>query len=240
MAAEERKNPSVKKHDVTGYSRGCRCDVCRAAKRSYNQEQHRKRLAAAEAGEANFEHGYDGYTRWGCRCEACKSAKSAYQSGRGRGADQNGYMQNYRRSRRAALAKGEIEVKHGLTGYTNDGCRCETCAESFRVYRAANPEKRYHVRHPEEAADANRRNVTKWQAETLEGATRYGMEWTGPELEIAARSDLTAREAALMIGRTYASVKTMRKKLAADPKTIQLAGIPREPLGSDGNEERGE
>jgi hypothetical protein len=197
-------------------------------------------MAAVAAGEANFDHGYEGYTRWGCRCEVCKAAKSAYQSGRGRGTGQKEYMQKYRQGRRAAREKGEVEVRHGLTGYTNDGCRCETCAESFRVYRAANPEKRYHVRHPEEAAEANRRNVTKWQAETLEGATRYGMEWTGPELEVAARSDLTAREAALMIGRTYASVKTMRKKLAADPKTIQLAGIPRDQSGPGGSEGRGE
>lgn len=66
------------------------------------------------------------------------------------------------------------------------------------------------------------------QAESLPRATNYGKEWTGPELEIAARDDLSARDAAQMLGRTYAAVVNQRRKLrAGDPKKSTLAGLRR-------------
>lgn len=227
----EQEKPNVRKHGVTGYSRGCRCDVCRAAKRAYNQEQRRKKLAAVEAGEATFEHGYDGYTRWNCRCDTCRSAKAEYQSGR-RGST-SGYMKKYRAARREAVAKGAVEVTHGLGGYTNDRCRCDICVDAFRTWRAENPDKQWHVQHPEEANKAQRRKLANWQAETLEKAKRHSMQWTGPELELASRNDLTVREIALMLGRSYASVHNMRKKLKSDPKTIMVAGLPKGPVRPD-------
>jgi hypothetical protein len=216
-----------RKHGLYGYRLGCRCDLCRTAKRQYGQEQRRKRAEAVERGEADFAHGLAGYTSWGCRCEVCKTAKAEYQAGHRSGGKQAEYMKEYRRNRKASLSKGEVQFKHGLGGYTNYGCRCDVCAESYKAWRADNPGKQYHVTHPEEAAEAAHRKVEEWQRQTLEGATRYGLQWTGPELEVAARTDLTAREAALLIGRTYASVKNMRRKLAGDPKTINLAGIAR-------------
>lgn len=63
------------------------------------------------------------------------------------------------------------------------------------------------------------------QAETLSHATNCYKQWTGPELEIAARDDLTVTEAALMLGRTWKAVRVMRSKLRTDPRKIQLAGL---------------
>jgi predicted transcriptional regulator len=91
-------------------------------------------------------------------------------------------------------------TKHGLSGY-NQGCRCSECHKGKRSYR------------------------TSLQSETREKATRHGQQWTGPELEIAGREDLTVRQAAARLGRSYASVANMRHKLKVDPKTIDLAGL---------------
>lgn len=65
-------------------------------------------------------------------------------------------------------------------------------------------------------------------SETRQSARRHGYQWTGPELEIAARDDLSVKEAALMLGRSFYAVETARKKLrAGDPKTTWLAGLPK-------------
>lgn len=52
--------------------------------------------------------------------------------------------------------------------------------------------------------------------------------WTGPELELAARADLTALQVANAIGRTVNAVRGARRQLRIDPRKINLAGIHRE------------
>lgn len=49
--------------------------------------------------------------------------------------------------------------------------------------------------------------------------------WTGPELEIAARKDLTATQVARMIGRSPNAVQKIRTKLRRDPRKVLLAGV---------------
>lgn len=95
---------------------------------------------------------------------------------------------------------------HGLSGYAR-GCRCADCRVAKREYDRA------------DGGNAKR------QAETLEKAARLGNQWTGPELEVAARNDLSLREIAALLGRSYASVANMRHKMKADPKTISLVGL---------------
>lgn len=85
------------------------------------------------------------------------------------------------------------------------GCHCKKCT-------AVNARKR-----DRQAARAN--------AATLESAVNHYKQWTGPEMEIAARADLTARQAALMIGRSMKAVKTMRMRLRNDPKYRNAAGV---------------
>jgi len=71
------------------------------------------------------------------------------------------------------------------------------------------------------------RNRARTNSRTAETATNLGKQWTGPELEIAARSDLTAQEVALMLGRTLYAVKHARRKLK-EPKWAEVAGLSRE------------
>lgn len=73
--------------------------------------------------------------------------------------------------------------------------------------------------------EVTRRWLVEQQRETSEDARNHKKEWTGPELEIAARDDLSTREAAEKLGRTYISVETMRRKLKRDPRKARLAGL---------------
>ncbi|MEV5819373.1 hypothetical protein AB0L22_09370 [Micromonospora haikouensis] len=70
---------------------------------------------------------------------------------------------------------------------------------------------------------------TKRQNDTMRAdARRHGSEWTGPELEVVARTDLTAVQVASMLGRTPAAVRAQRHLLKkVDPKTTALAGVSR-------------
>jgi hypothetical protein len=53
---------------------------------------------------------------------------------------------------------------------------------------------------------------------------RGGYQWTGPELEIIEREDLTAQQAGLMIGRSLSAVYTMRWLIRNEPKYQRVLG----------------
>jgi hypothetical protein len=143
-------------------------------------------------------HGTPGRYNEGCHCDVCRAANTAR-------------LAKYRKKRRSTPPD---EIPHGLNGYRNDGCRCDVC-------RAANDAAN-------EVYSENRlEHMRRAQAESLDGAKRHGREWTGPELEVAARKDLSAREVAKTLGRTFAAVNAVRKKLREqDPRTVNLAGLP--------------
>lgn len=65
------------------------------------------------------------------------------------------------------------------------------------------------------------------QGETLGRATHNWEDWTGPQVEIAIREDLTAKEAALMLGRTLSAVMHIRRLHKVDPRKQSLAGVIR-------------
>lgn len=50
------------------------------------------------------------------------------------------------------------------------------------------------------------------QEETRENADHHAEPWEACELEVALRGDLTAKEAALMLGRTYGAVTGARRR----------------------------
>jgi hypothetical protein len=107
--------------------------------------------------------------------------------------------------------------------------------ERERRYRAANRDavserdRRRKAANRERDNERDRRRRATVQAETTDAARRHGYVWTGPELEIVARDDLTVKQIALMLGRTYTAVEKARERIRRDPRADFLAGLARQP-----------
>lgn len=147
---------------------------------------------------------------------------------------------------RAALRWSGV-IKHGTRySYAEKGCRCDQCRkwkrERDRRQRARKPEKarerhrRWKSAHAEEHIATTRRNMKKLNDKLRETADRHGQEWTGVELEIASRPDLTARQVAVILHRTLSAVANMRQRLASDldPRDRMLANGPQPPTSRSG------
>jgi hypothetical protein len=81
-----------------------------------------------------------------------------------------------------------------------------------------------------------RRNTKKVNDKLRETAERHRQEWTGVELEIASRPDLTARQVAEVLHRTLSAVRNMRQRLNSDldPRDRMLANGPQPPTSRSG------
>ena len=55
---------------------------------------------------------------------------------------------------------------------------------------------------------------------------------TGPELEIAARDDMTVMQSALTLGRTYSAIVRVRYRIRHDPRSDFLAGLASQPAAA--------
>lgn len=97
--------------------------------------------------------------------------------------------------------------QHGFAATYRDGCRCSECTAA--------------------ATDSTTRRHKLRNAKSRDTATRSGQQWTGPELDIAMRDDLTATQAAAMLGRTIRAVENARHLCRYDPKYINLLGASR-------------
>ncbi len=113
-----------------------------------------------------------------------------------------------------------------------DGLRyeCRACATAYaRDWATANNERftaakraRYRANAEQERAESLARynadpdrqaeRFAAIQEETRENADHHAEPWEVHELEVAFRGDLTAKEAALMLGRTYAAVTGARRR----------------------------
>ena len=93
------------KHGQYGYNTGCRCDICRDAKREVSRKR-RERLQGTEPPEHGTSQSYSVY---GCRCDVCVEARKQ------------------KRDEYKAGLRGKEPPEHGLTGYSIYGCRCEVC-----------------------------------------------------------------------------------------------------------------
>jgi hypothetical protein len=100
---------------------------------------------------------------------------------------------------------------------------CGVCGHVCRHRYPRGPERR------DAKAELLRRSklIRRKQSRTLEGATNFGKQWTGAELEIASRSELSHREVAAMLGRTFYAVRTMRRRLRSEPIKVLTAGAAR-------------
>lgn len=66
--------------NTAGYVRGCRCDACRDAMRSYMQDWRTTITARVAAGELTIPHGtLGGYNNYACRCKECRNAARLHQ-----------------------------------------------------------------------------------------------------------------------------------------------------------------
>ena len=115
-----------------------------------------------------------------------------------------------RRERRERLSSAEIV--HGAAAYTNWGCRCEVCT-------TANTKRN---------VPFIQSWVTRVQAETRAQATRSGRRWTTPELDLLSRRDLTAKQVAIMTGRTWRAVALAKSRLARAASPNRNLLIPAE------------
>jgi hypothetical protein len=141
----------------------------------------------------------------GCRCDACRAATRQASADwrrtiRGRLSVQTSHTQ----SRAKAQTAAPDRIPHGLSGYLNYLCKCEVCTT------------------------AARKAGGEWQRSTnarlLDQARRHNSQWSGPELELASRTDLSASQVAEMVGRTLWAVQTARRRLRDEPSQQWLAG----------------
>lgn len=151
------------------------------------------------------QHGTWGNYRRGCRCNDCRQAHAAYQ---------RKWRQQNRTKKRAPLS-------HGRNGFANYGCKCTICVTAQRENG-----KRYTTQDQRNVDKNNRaRYHRKRNAETLDKAHRLRAQWTGPELEVVARTDLTPMQKAQILGRSVSGVETMMWKLRRqEPTPNWLAG----------------
>lgn len=123
--------------------------------------------------------------------------------------------------------KAERKVTHGRLYAYQKGCRCKDCKAAYSELRKNYPSTANHrAPTPEQARQYLERDRAVNAEVRQTKAHRNGYQWTGPELEIASRDDLSTAEVAEMIGRTIFAVRQMRHKLKVDPRKINLAGIP--------------
>lgn len=115
--------PEDPRHGVTGYTYGCRCDVCKtaiSALRKSEREAKRGTLAVGDSRHGTVT-GYDGY---GCRCDPCVAAHRAARA-------------EHWAAAQAVGLPDPTDPRHGtLTGYDR-GCRCDPCREVSRAYHRA-------------------------------------------------------------------------------------------------------
>lgn len=149
------------------------------------------------------------YQKDKCRCAQCRLANAEYQrSWRARNREQ-----------------GRSPTTHGGRAYSNFGCKCPTCITSQREVQARHTTRATRNSDPAKQSVRSRRHRVAAQARTLDRATRHGRQWTGPELEILAREDLTIEQKALLLGRSYKAIDAKTWKLnREEPATSWLAG----------------
>jgi hypothetical protein len=110
-------------------------------------------------------------------------------------------------------ARAERGYGHGRKKYLYEGCRCDICTEAV---------KRRQSRYVQSLRDA------------APNPPRKNYEWTSAELETAGQRNedgsykRTARETAVLLGRSVFAVKQMRRKmLHPHSREDTLAGLPR-------------
>lgn len=103
------------------------------------------------------------------------------------------------------------------------GPECKRC----RVRAVAASKKKRMARDDEYRVTERRRTDRKRSSANTQlraSASRHGLEWTGPEMAVADRTDLTHRQVAAMLGRSLYAVRSVRRRLQREePRYVALA-----------------
>lgn len=117
---------------------------------------------------------------------------------------------------KTCLGCGQLKMAHeyGMqsTG-TSHHSKCKSCRNEYLR------DKRIE---DQEFAELSLESARRIQSETLPHAKNHGKEWTGPELELLARPELSASEIAKVIGRTLYAVKSQRNLRAKHKWEVML------------------
>ena len=117
-----------------------------------------------------------------------------------------------------AIAWEKRKAGHGQPAVWQK-CDCDTCKDARRVYKHEEYLRKMETMSADDRAGAleeSRAKSSVRQSRTSKDARSTGKRWTGPEVELALRDDLTIEQIAGMIGRTYAAVSNVRTAVS-DP-----------------------
>lgn len=119
---------------------------------------------------------------------------------------------------------------HGAPARWQEGCRCKKCLEGRREYKRVEHQKHLAKLSEEQLvteAEKSRLATAQRQQRSTTTARRNGRSWTGTEVELAIRDDLTIEEIGRRLGRSYASISNVRAALADPhhPAHARYAGL---------------
>lgn len=167
---------------LAGYSAGCRCDACRAAKQAYNKAY--RAVHSPPKPKAEAAHGTITRFNKGCRCEPCVLCRKEYAAAY--------YLRTAEatkaRSRAWELANAEhVKTLKAAAHKRRMAADPDAVRERYRLWRASNREK---ANAAARASEARRfaANPEKVRAErAAKFAKRRGLktdEWTLPYIAI--------------------------------------------------------
>lgn len=210
-----------------GVRRKCKgkCSAC------YQQEWRTSGPTPRPKPKCGTESAY----RRGCRCDDCRTAYAALQR---------------RKKVERIASKTDAKIPHGTTGgYNNWKCRCAHCSKAWSAYQEIRREQRK-VSEEGIIPHGTPSGYTAWScrctacreafhaaygpkivtrnAASRQQAKNHGKMWTGPELELLARSELTVDYLAEHLGRSRFAVQHQRLRVRSEPVTVWLAGLPEE------------
>jgi len=108
--------------------------------------------------------------------------------------------------------------------------RCKLCGDPCRRARRSRLRAEWQSTLPRGYRNSDLQEAAKRQHDrSLDRARNHGNNWTGPELELVARGDLTTEELTIALGRTSYAIHSARRLLRVDPRKQALAGSPNPP-----------
>lgn len=178
-----------------------------------------------------------GLNRLGCDCDECTTAREQREAeishrrriyARKRSQDPNRRRHQLARLREKYQTDEDYRQHVLQRGKEQREKRLEQDPHIYAEYS-----RRWKRENPEKALELQRRTVALRRERntlSLPEAHNHFKEWTGPELEMVCRDDLSIAELAVILGRTLVSVQHARKKARSLPREVLLAGVAQRQL----------